>query len=191
MKANKILEFKKSKINDLKNEKPIIKACTKCKGIVVTNMRHHDIPITFLTCDGFHGVDFHDNYSSPGTPYSMCYSTPSYSYPNTPLLCSENDVQYKNIDSNNSYNLNDSNNSSDYNNSNNSNNSNDLNDIDNKRRMDMSNVKYRKSSSDAIIKDCDICEGIIIVNYKHSDIPNIFMCNDLCENEFHGYDFHK
>lgn len=49
---NKKMEFKKFKINDLnnnishtKNEKPVIKACTKCEGIIVTNMRHHEVPI--------------------------------------------------------------------------------------------------------------------------------------------------
>ena len=48
MKMNIILEFKKCKINNLnnkllyiKNKKSIIKACTKCEGIVVTNTRHH------------------------------------------------------------------------------------------------------------------------------------------------------
>lgn len=199
MKTNKILEFKKCKINDLnnkvvciKNEKPIIKACTKCEGIVITNMRHHEVPITFLTCDGFHGVDYHDNYSNPGTPSSVCYST-SYSSPNTPIIYNENlsNVQYGNINSNNLYNLNDSNDSNDSNYSNNLNNSNDQNDFNNKTDNTFSFVKYKKSPNDAIIKDCDICKGIVVVNYKHSNIPNLFICNDLHENEFHGYDFHK
>lgn len=164
-----------------------------------------------MTCDGFHGVDYHDNYSNPGTPYSMCYSTPSYSTPSTPMLYNENvNTKDFNMDSNNSYNLNDSN---DLNysdnlkklNLNNSNESSDINDFDrlnNENDLNYKinnkinkkiymNPKYKKTPIDPIVKDCNICKGIIVVNYKHEDIPKLFTCNDLNENEFHGNDFHK
>lgn len=119
-------------------------------------MRHNDVPISMLLCDGFHGVDYHDNYSVPnsplgtiGIPYTPCTpgadNSTNSSTSDTPCTPCENS-------SNKSFAQN----------------------------------KFKKSPTDPNITNCDICNGIMATNIKHVDIPKLLFCTDLHGYDYHN-----
>lgn len=151
--------------------KPKIDICTICNHIVVTNMNHNEIPTTIFFYDDIHGNDYHSKYSHKNSNSSSPSSSYTSSIPCTPY------TPYTPYTSYTSCNLN-------RNNIKKSNivfyNTNNTNFIIKNKKQNIIDI-----STEPKFNDCNLCNGMVVTNIKHINIPMYFSCDDL-----HGYDYH-
>lgn len=184
----RILKFKKNKQLKIKTDidnistpiiKPKIDICTICNYIVVTNMNHNEIPTNIFFYGEIHGNDYHSSKYSHKNSNSSSHTSSSHTSSYVPYTpCSPYTphtlyTSYTPYTSHNSYfNIKKSNIVL--------NNTNDTNLIiknKNKNTIDI--------STEPKFNDCNLCNGLVITNIKHINIPMYFSCDDL-----HGYDYH-